>query len=137
MIFSPDNLKSHFSSINAAFSLFHEIVFLFLARFKQKSNPMGIMIHREIGQPGSSIGIDANFITWNVFLKKYVIIFCNIFAYFFDIFVYIPAFKPSTMVVPAIEFLWLSLWFWSKTEATSSPFKRIDRRAFLLSWVAI
>ena len=48
-----------------------------------------------------------------------------------------PLWQSTKRFCPAIEFLWLSLWFWSKTEAISSPFFLIESRAFLLSWVAM
>ena len=55
-------LEDHFSGINLFFSLFHHHIFFFDAGLQEKANPVGVVVHGEVGQPGAGVGVHADLV---------------------------------------------------------------------------
>ena len=107
---------------------------------EKKSDPVGVVIHGKVCEPGSSIGINNNLIT--AFQGDENV--CSSHRVFMVILIRISSSvikKRSEQTSARLSIAWSkmkfnTLWFWSNTDATSSPFKRMDKSAFLLSCVA-
>merc|ERR1712037_791088 len=82
-------------SLSALIGFLLELLSLLLAGLEKESNPVGVVVHGEVREPGAGVGVHHNLVA---------------------------PLHVQNDVLASHGVLVVSLWFWSKMEAISSPF---------------